>query len=164
MITQRSRQSTLTQGRIAASQGRFDYIRQVALMCTSIQSMLPWAHPSPYPKRHHDRFSCFCTYHGRKSPRCTIGRLFPLQNCRFALDYLDPSNTWFLSFTRVEIQNDISIGSVVLQRSRSWQTDLPTDRPRYSVCNDRPHFGILSHYYWVTDVLWDCATAADMIL
>jgi len=28
--------------------------------------MVPWAHPcSQYPERHHDRFSCFCTAHGR---------------------------------------------------------------------------------------------------
>jgi len=37
----------------------------------------------------------------------------------------------------------ISIGSAVsqavLQGSRLWQTDRPTDRPRYSVCNNRPH-------------------------
>ena len=27
--------------------------------------MLPWVHPSPNPKRHLDRFSRFCTAHGR---------------------------------------------------------------------------------------------------
>jgi len=29
--------------------------------------MLPWAHPSPQPKRHFDWFSHFCTAHGRVS-------------------------------------------------------------------------------------------------
>jgi len=46
-----------------------------------------------------------------------------------------PSNTWFLGFTRLSIANDISIGSAVLQGSLLRQTD----RPRYSVCNNRPH-------------------------
>jgi len=27
----------------------------------------------------------------------------------------------------------------LFQGSRSWQTDRQTDRPRYSVCNDKPH-------------------------
>lgn len=27
--------------------------------------MVPWAHPSQYPERHHDRFSRFCRTHGR---------------------------------------------------------------------------------------------------
>jgi len=29
--------------------------------------MLPWAHPNPQPKRHLDRFSHYCTAHGRVS-------------------------------------------------------------------------------------------------
>jgi len=44
--------------------------------------MLPWAHPSPQPKRHLDRFSRF---------------------------------------------------------RRAYDCDRPTDRPRYSVCSNRPH-------------------------
>jgi len=30
---------------------------------TTVQYMIPWAHPSPQPKRHLDRFSRFCTVH-----------------------------------------------------------------------------------------------------
>jgi len=50
-----------------------------------------------------------------------------------------PSNTWFLGYTPVLMQpNGISIGSAVLA-GLTIVTDRPTDRPRYSVCNDRPH-------------------------
>ena len=48
-----------------------------------------------------------------------------------------PSNTWFLGPTWVLNTNGISIGSSVLQGSLLWQTDRPTDRPRYSVSNNR---------------------------
>jgi len=39
--------------------------------------------------------------------------------------YLDPylTNAWFLGLTRVHTPKVISIGSAVLQGSRSWQTD-----------------------------------------
>jgi len=47
--------------------------------------MLPWSHPSPYPKRYLDRFSHFCTAHGRRSLYFTLGCLFSRQNCPFAL-------------------------------------------------------------------------------
>jgi len=30
--------------------------------------MVPLTHPSPHPKRHHDRFSRFCMDHGRDRP------------------------------------------------------------------------------------------------
>jgi len=44
--------------------------------------------------------------------------------------------------TRVFIPNDISIGSVVFQGSRTWPTDKHNtqthrDRPRYSMCSNR---------------------------
>ena len=34
--------------------------------------MVPWAHPSPHPKRHLDRFSCFCRAHDHDRPRYSI--------------------------------------------------------------------------------------------
>jgi len=46
---------------------------------TFMQLMIPWAHPSPQPKRHLDQFSRFCTDDrrvffyftmGRPSPKC----------------------------------------------------------------------------------------------
>jgi len=42
-----------------------------------ISYMLPCVHPSPHPKRHLDRFSCFCTAHGIESLYFTMGRPFP---------------------------------------------------------------------------------------
>jgi len=49
-----------------------------------------------------------------------------------------PSNTWFLGPTRVLNPNGISIGSAVFV-GLSTVTDRQTDRPRYSVGNNRPH-------------------------
>ena len=55
-------QSNLPTSRIAVVHGRFIRIRQVASMCTPRR--LSWVHqPSPYPKRHLDRFSRFCRAH-----------------------------------------------------------------------------------------------------
>jgi len=45
------------------------------------------------------------------------------------------SNTCFLEPTWAHNPNSISTGSCFLQGSRLWQTD----RPRYSVCNNRLH-------------------------
>ena len=53
---------------------------------TPAQYMAPWAHPSPQPKRHLDRFSCFCRADDRDrptdrqtdhaTPRITTGRIY----------------------------------------------------------------------------------------
>jgi len=51
-------------------------------MANTIDLVLPWAHPSPQPKRSIDRFSHFCTAHGRKSLYFTMGAPF-LKNCPF---------------------------------------------------------------------------------
>jgi len=74
--------------------------------------------------------------------------LRPPQNCPLLAGSGPPSNTWCLGPTRVHISNDMSIGSAVFQGSRSWQdrpTDVPTDRTRYSVCNNRPHLRTYFH-------------------
>jgi len=42
-----------------------------------IELVLPSAHPSPRPKRQIDRFSRFCTAHGRMSLYFTMGDLSP---------------------------------------------------------------------------------------
>jgi len=76
----------MTQGRIAAADGRFNRIRQVAPRCppvkthwrhlaNSIELALPSAHPSPQPKRQIDRFSRFCTDHGPYRPTLRQSRL-----------------------------------------------------------------------------------------
>jgi len=68
--------------------GRFNSIRQVAPVCppmwahwrhlaNTIERVLPSVHPSPQTKRQIDRFSCFCTAHGRKSLYVTLGDPFP---------------------------------------------------------------------------------------
>ena len=49
------------------------------------------------------------------------------------------NNAWFLGPTWVRNPNGISISSAVLQGSWSCQTNRPSDRPRYSVCNNRSH-------------------------
>jgi len=41
------------------------------------QYMVPWAHPSPQPKRHLNQFGHFCTAHGRRSLYFTVGAHFP---------------------------------------------------------------------------------------
>jgi len=49
-----------------------------------------------------------------------------------------PSNTWFLGPIRVHNPNDISFGSSIVAQLTTV-TDRQTDRPCYSVCNNRPH-------------------------
>ena len=131
-----SGQSNLTQGRIAVAHGRFNRIRQVAPV-HPISHMLPWAHPCPHPKRHVDWFSRFCAAHGRESVYFTKGRTFPLKIAHSHGRIWTPSNTWFLGPTRVYNPNGVSIGSIVYA-GVTIVTDRPTDRPRYSVCNNRP--------------------------
>jgi len=46
--------------------------------------------------------------------------------------------TCFLGPTRVHNPNSLSIGSAVFA-GLTIVTDRQTDRPRYSVCNNRPH-------------------------
>jgi len=53
-----------------------------------------------------------------------------------------PSDTWSLGATEVINPNGISIGSTVfagLTSVTDRQTDWQTDRPCYSVSNNRPH-------------------------
>jgi len=49
-----------------------------------------------------------------------------------------PCNTWFLGLTREHNPNGISIGSAIFAGLTILRHRL-TDRPRYSVCNNRPH-------------------------
>jgi len=50
-----------------------------------------------------------------------------------------PSNTWFLGPTRVLNPTASRSEQPFLQGSSVCQTDRQTDRPRYSVGNNRPH-------------------------
>ena len=60
----------------------------------------------------------------------------------FALGIWTLSIAWFLGPTRFHKQNSISMGSYVSAGLRIV-TDRPTDRPRYSVCNNRPHIYVV---------------------
>jgi len=84
--------------------------------------MTPWAHQSPQSEWHLYRFSHFWTDHCRVSQYFTMGRPFPLQNCPFPWGIWTPSNTWFLG-----------------PPESSTQTNRLADRPRYSICNNRPY-------------------------
>ena len=96
-------------------------------------TLLRLAHPSPQPKLQIDRFSRFCTAHGRKSLYFTYnGRPFPPQDCPFPRGMLTPSNTSFLEPTQVLNPNGISIGSAVFAELTSV-TDRPTDHATRSV-------------------------------
>jgi len=76
-----SGQSNLTTGHIAASHVRFTGIRQIAPVCTRylICTSFGPSIPSPNPKRHIDRFSCFCTADGRVSLYFTTAAHSPLK-------------------------------------------------------------------------------------
>ena len=85
----------------------------------------------------------FCTAHGRQSLYFTTGRPFPFKivhshqeiwilSCRGSLG--PPESTTQTASRSVQ---------PFLQGSRSWQTNRPTDGPRYSVCNSRPRVYIV---------------------
>ena len=59
---------------VGRSKHKFNQIRQVANL---IELVLASAHRSRQPKRQIDRFSHFCTAHGRKSLYFTIATLSP---------------------------------------------------------------------------------------
>jgi len=70
---------------------------------------------------------------------------FPLKTAPSYRGSGPQSNSGFLGPTRVLNTNGISIGSVDFARlTIVWQTDWPTDRPRYSVGNNRPHLYVRS--------------------
>ena len=93
-----------------------------------------WASCSPQAKRHLDRFCSFCTDDRKVSLYFTMGRPFAPRNCPFPWGSGPPSNTWFSGPTGVLSPNYISSGSAVFAGLTSV-----TDRPRYSVSNNRPH-------------------------
>jgi len=70
--------------------------------------------------------------------RACRGMPFPLKIANSHGGYGPPSNTWFLGPTRVLNPIGISIGSAVFAGVISV-TGRWTNRPRYSVGNNRPH-------------------------
>jgi len=99
---------------------------------------IPWAHSSPQPKRHLDRFSCYRTGTADCPYTLQWGTPFAPQNRPFPWGIWTPSNTWFTGLTRVLNPNGISIGAAVFAGLTNV-TDRQTDRPCYSVGNNRPH-------------------------
>ena len=91
--------------------------------------MISWAHSSPQPKRHLDRFSRFCTDNCRVSLYFTMGRPFPSQSWPSIGGSGPPSNTVHGSLGPTESSTQTASRSVqpFLQGSLVWQTDRQTD-------------------------------------
>jgi len=104
-----------------------------------IQFVISLAHPSPQPKRHHNRFSRFCTDDRRVSLYFTMGCSFPPQNCPF------PWGSWphlihgYIDLPESSAQTASRSVQPLIFAGLTSVTDRPTDRPRYSVGNNRPH-------------------------
>ena len=139
----------MTQGCITATDGRFNCICQVASMCPPIRAhwrhlvnmtelVLPSARSSPQPKLQIDRFSHFCTAHGRMSSGMPRHVLSP-NNCPFAWVTWTLCNTCFVGPTRVHNPNAISINSAALHstvhvRVSSGMPFLLKIAPSYGGC------------------------------
>ena len=100
--------------------------------------MIPSAHLSPQPKRHLDRFSCFCTDDRRVSPYFTMGCPFKISPSHWGSEPL--SNTWFLGPTQVLNPNGISIGSAVF----AGLTSVTDGQTTVLSCDNKPHLCTLS--------------------
>jgi len=87
------------------------------------------AHPNPQPKQHLDRFSHFCTAHGRASVYFTMGRPSP-SKLTIPMGDLDP-NLIHGSLSPIESWTQTASRSVqpFLHSSLLWQTDWQTVRP-----------------------------------
>jgi len=94
------------------------------------------AHPSAHPKQYLDQFSRFCTAHCREAPILHNGPIVSPQNCPFPWRHPD-SNLLGGSFGTHESTTKTASGVAqpFLHGSQLWQTD----RPRYSIYNNRPH-------------------------
>jgi len=97
---------------------------------------IPWAHPSPQPKQHLDRFSCFCRDNHRASLHFTMGHPFANSKLPLPMGIWAP---WFPGPTRVLNPNSILIGSAVFA-GLTTVTDKPIDRQTmFTVSNNRLH-------------------------
>jgi len=101
--------------------------------------MVPWAHPSPRPKRHLNRFCRFRNANGRASLYFIMGCPFFPVIAASHVDIWTPSNAWFLEPTRAESPKLLSR----FIRAQAQEYDRQTDRPRCSVCNNRPHSTVM---------------------
>jgi len=93
---------------------------------------IPWAHLSPQPKQHLNRFSLFRTDDCRVSLYFTMGRPLPIKIAHLHGECGLPSNTWFPGSTQVLNPNGISIASAVFTGLNSARDRL-TDHTTWSV-------------------------------
>jgi len=78
-------------------------------LANTIELVLPSAHPSPQQRV--DRFSHFCTAHGRMMSSGMPGHVLSSNNCPLRMwDLNRIYNTCFLGPTQVHNPNGISIG------------------------------------------------------
>ena len=102
--------------------------------------MVPWTHPTQHLETSSRSVQPFL-HSSRQSVSMLIPTIFP-SILLFVMGILAPSNRSFLGPTRVHSLNGISIGSAVFAGpivATDRLTDRRTGRPRYSVCNNRPH-------------------------
>ena len=94
-------------------------------LANTIELVLHWAHATPQPQRQIDRFSHFCTAHGRVSSDMP-GLVLSFNNYPFACGIWVPSNICFLE-SWVHNPNGISIGSAAsAQMTAECQWDAPS--------------------------------------
>jgi len=124
----------------AAAHGRFNRIRQVAPMCTPC-NIITHASLGP-PESTTKTASGWVQPFLHTAEHFTTGRPFAPQNCPFPWVNLDPHLIRdFLGPLEPTIQTaSRSVHPFLHER----QSDRPTDRPRYSVCNNGPHLRIRS--------------------
>ena len=106
----------------------------------TIELVLPLAHPSPQPKQQADQLNCFCTAHGRQFLYFTTGAPFS-QNCPFPRQDLDPIE-FMIPWAHPNPQPKWHLDRFS-HFCRAYYcgrlTDRPTDRPHYTVGNNKPH-------------------------
>jgi len=110
-------------------------------LANMIELVLFSAHPTPQPKRQIDRFSRFCTTHGRKSLYFTMGDPFP-KNCPFSWGIW---TSWFLGPFWAHNPNGITIGSGVYTQVTAecpfykWDARSPSKLLPISMGRSGPH-------------------------
>jgi len=127
-------QSNLAKGRISDLSHIADvngFVRSWPYLTRYLNFLGPSSHP---PKRHHDQFTRFRTAH---SLVCTNRQLVTHLGCEWnAFVRCWPSSNTFACTASRSVQP-------FLRGSRTSPTDsqsyTQTDRPRYSVCSNRPH-------------------------
>jgi len=92
------------------------------------------------PKRHLDRFSRLCVYAQLKPEAFTMAAPFLLKTkLPLSMGHVNPHLIHgFLDPPEPTTQTVSRLVQPLLQGSLLWQTDRQTDRPRYSVGNNRP--------------------------